>query len=403
MPSFAYTAFNNDGRQIKGAVDALDLADARRKLKSGGLFIANLGPVEATSHSKWSKLSRGFHARLSITRFFTDLSVLMNAGLGIDQGLRAMLEVASHATDKRMIGNILDQLSSGATAADALSHLPDTPEEIVALIASGERSARLSHVVKVVAADLERRQTHRKQLIDAAVYPLFLLIMLVVALGIVTFVLVPTLEPIFESTGRDLPFLVAVLSGLRQTLSDPLVFLTILTILCAVFLIGVSKPAARKRTLDAVLLRMPLLGRAIRLSALERYLRSLALLLENSVPLPEALSLSARCCPAASFRERLLSVHEVVVSGKRLPEALMSTGLFHHSVISLVAIGDGVNKLPAVLENASWILRAEAQRLTDRLLALFTPVITILLGAIVGGLIVSVMTALLNINELGVQ
>lgn len=403
MPSFAYTAFNKDGRRQKGAVGALDLADARRKLKSDGLVIANLTPVEANSHGKLSELLRGFHARFSLTRFFTDLSVLMNAGLGIDQALRAMHEAASHATDKRMISNILEQLSSGATAADALSHLHDMPEDIVALIASGERSARLSHIVMVVAASLERRQIHRKQLIDAAVYPLFLLIMLVVAIGVVTFVLVPTLEPIFESSGRDLPFIVAVLSGLRQTLSDPLAFLTILTIICVVFLIGVLKPAARKRTSDGLLLRVPLLGRTIRSSALGRYLQSLALLLENSVPLPEALNLSARCCPAASFRERLLSAHEVIVSGKRLPEALMSTDLFPQSVISLVAIGDGVNKLPAVLENASWILRDEAQRLADRLLALLTPMITILLGAIVGGLIVSVMTALLSINELGVQ
>ncbi|MGN8172512.1 type II secretion system F family protein [Agrobacterium sp. 22117] len=403
MTSFAYTVFDQDGSRIKGSVDAVDLGEATRKLKAKGLLVESVSPISIGATRHRLDLSQALLSKFNLTRFFADLAILMNAGLGIDQSLRAMHEASTRITEKRLIGDILEQLSSGKTAADSLACLSEMPEDVVALIASGERSARLAHVVKVIAADFEKRDAQKKRLVDAAVYPCFLLVMLVIAIGIVTFVLVPTLEPIFESSGRDMPLIVVLLSAVRRSFMDPWALLTLVAISLTIFLAALLNPVARKRTIAAALLRMPLLGKAIRGAALARYLQSLGLMLENSVPLPEAVNLSARCSPVASLRVRLLEAHEVLVSGKRLSEALLSTGLFPRPILALVTIGEGVNKLPTVLENASGILQTDSQRLTDRLLALMTPVITILLGLIVGGLIVSVMTALLGVNELGLQ
>jgi general secretion pathway protein F len=403
MPTFAFTAFNNEGRQISGRIDADDLDSGRRKLRSQGLSVAHLTQLEPFSRRSGLKMAVKLQPKFNYTRFFCDLSVLLNAGLGIDQALRAMTEVAGTLREREIIKGVLDKLSSGAGPADALSSVGHLPEDLIAVVASGERSARLPYVVGIVASDLTRRDEQRKKLIDAAVYPSFLVLMLVIAIGIITFVLVPTLQPIFESSGRDMPMIIIVLSRLREVLSSPLIFMFVATSVVTAIAIASFRPNSTKRYGELCLLKMPLVHRVVRGTALARYLHSLALLLENSVPLPEALSLAARCCPINSFHDRLSRVAEAVSLGKRLPVALANVGLFPASVISLVAIGDEVNKLPAVLFNASTISTTDAQRMTDRIMALMTPVITISLGAIIGGLVISVMSALLSINELSVN
>jgi general secretion pathway protein F len=403
MLRFSYTAFNPQGRQQKGQIDAVDLADARRRLRADGLSVSDLKAAQAGSEKPQASSAIRFGRSFNTTRFFADLSVLMNAGLGVDQALRAMQDAASRTADRQIIGTMIERLSSGATPSVALSSLNGLPEDAIALISSGEHSARLPYVMKIVAADLEKRDAQRKQLIDASVYPLFLLAMMFLAIGVVTFVLVPTLEPIFESSGRNPPFIVAMLSSVRGALGDPAVLLTIFAGIVCVTIFATLRPSAIRTAFAAVVLKLPFLGRAISQSALARYLQSLSLLLDNAVPLPDALALSARCCPAVAFRENLLSMRDAVISGKRLPEAFNACGLFPRGIVSLVSIGDEVNKLPTVLDNAAGVLRSDAQRLTDRLLALMTPLITIFLGILIGGLVVSVMTALLGINELSVQ
>jgi len=403
MKHFSYRAFNSEGRLQKGQIDALDLLDARRKLKARGLSVADLDILEASPPRSGARLRALLRAKFDQTRFFGDLSVLMNAGLGIDQALRALYEASGRSADKEIIGHIIERLASGAMPSAAFSGINGLPEESLALVASGERSARLPYVMKVITADLQRRDLQRKQIVDALVYPLFLLVMMFVAVGIVTFVLVPTLEPIFESSGRALPWIVALLSGLRRALSEPSIIVTLFAGLGVLASIAILRPSFFREWFGAILLKLPLIGGALRQSALGRYLQSLSLLLENAVPLPEALALAARSCPAQSYREPLLSMREQVISGKRLPEAFATIGLFPRGVVSLVAIGDEVNRLSAVLDNAAGILRADAQRSTDRMLVLLTPAITIFLGLLVGGLVTSVMTALLSINELSAQ
>ncbi len=403
MLRFSYTAFNPQGRQQKGQIDALDIVDARRRLRAEGLSVSTLTAADSGSEKPGTASSIRFGRAFNKTRFFADLSVLMNAGLGIDQALRAMQDAAPRSGDRQVVGTIIERLSSGATPSVALSSLNGLPEDALALISSGEHSARLPHVMRIVAADLQKRDAQRKQLIDASVYPLFLLVMMFFAIGVVTFVLVPTLEPIFESSGRNPPFIVALLSGVREALSDTVILFAVFSSIVFIATFAILQPSSVQTAFAAVLLKLPFLGRAVSQSALARYLQSLSLLLDNAVPLPEALALSARCCPAISFREKLLSMRDVVISGKRLPEAFTASGLFPRGVVSLVAIGDEVNKLPTVLDNAAGVLRSDAQRLTDRLLALMTPAITIFLGILIGGLVVSVMTALLGINELSIQ
>ncbi|OWV82238.1 hypothetical protein ATY77_03100 [Rhizobium sp. R634] len=401
MAKFEYSLYTADGRKRTGSIEASDLTDARRKLRSPGVTVSDLRPLaDARSRSRWTLKTE---QRFDHVRFIGNLAVLVAAGLTLDQSLRALHASATSQTERDRLDAILDRLSAGATASSAFALIDELPGDALALIASGEKTARFADVLSVIASDLERRKAHRKQLIDALLYPAFLLLMMLLALGVVTFVLVPALEPIFQSSDRQTPLLIAFLSTAGQLLADPVFALVGLALFVITATIYAWKAEALSLWMTSAVIKMPVFGPLIIKMALARYLQTLSLLLENAVAMPEAMALAAEACTVSVYRSRLSAMRETVITGKRLAEAFSESSLFPASIVSLTAVGDEVNKLAAVLINGSNIMRIEAQRTLDRLLSLLTPAITILLGLLVGSLVISVMTALLSVNELGAQ
>jgi general secretion pathway protein F len=402
MPTFLYKGFTSDGHRRSGQIDAADPADARRRLKSQNLAVAEL-TASASPATGRRQISALLKRRFDRTRFFANLSVLMNAGLGFDQAITAIREASDAASDRVLLDAVGEAIAEGGAPSAALAKLKVLDDDMLALIASGERSGRLAQVIGAVATDLKQGDLLRRDMIEAAIYPAFLLVMMCGAIGVVTFVLVPTLKPIFESSERSVPMIIGLLSMLGAAMSAPLAMAAMAALFGIILSVSLLRPALVGRGLNRLVLMLPLLGRVVGQMALTRYLQSLSLLLENAVPLPEALALSAKCTSRASTRAQLLGVRDAVVSGRRLSEAMGDVHLFPKSVVSLVSIGDEVNRLPAVLANAAEVLRSDSQRLLSRLMALMTPVITIVMGLLIGSLVISVMTALLSINELSLQ
>lgn len=402
MANFTYKAFSPQGKEQKGAIDADDHREARKLLRARGLRIAEL-EIRSESPVKARQLEIAwFKTRIDYARLFSDLSVLMNAGLGFDQSLRAVSADASNRTNQQFAITMLGRLASGNSPSQALSDAEDLRPDIVALVASGERSGRMAHVFSVLSAELEKDAAQKKAFIEAMIYPAFLLVMMACALVVITFVLVPAIAPIFESAGREPPLIIAVLAFIRDTLSKPSSLISIFSIFLLLAILWLTKRNLVGTVLSTALLGLPLVGSLVQKRALARYLQSLAMLLENGVAMPNALALSAECCPVTYWKSLTL-IRDKVISGKRLPEAFFDARIFPASVVSLAAVGDEVNNLAAVLAKSANLLQGEAQRTLDRILALMTPAITIVLGFLVGGLVISVMTALLSINELSVQ
>ncbi len=402
MARFQYSAFAANGRKISGTVEAADIVDARRRAQAPGVMITDVRPLVGIRRSSFFRFPK-FADRFDQVGFFSNLAVLSTAGLTLDQSLRALRAAASRRSERDRLEAMTERLSGGNSAASTLALIDGIGADVLALIASGEKTARLAAVLPAIASDLERRRDQRKQLLDTLLYPAFLLVMMVIALGVVTFVLVPALEPVFDGSGRPLPFLIAVLSFAGKMLSDPSVVATGIGAILILAILSIAQAKAIAGLASAALLKMPVLGSLMIKVALARYLQTLSLLLDNAVAMPEALSLAADACTIASYRQKLTAMREKVISGRRLGEAFADSRLFPASIVSLAVVGDEVNRLAPVLANGSNILRHEAERTLDRLLALLTPGITILLGTLVGGLVISVMTALLSVNELGVQ
>ncbi|KQW43185.1 MULTISPECIES: type II secretion system F family protein [unclassified Ensifer] len=398
MRRFSYDAFKRDGAKVTGTIDASDEVEARRTLKGNGLTVQKLALEDAGRPRRFSlNLKRPFDT----TAFFRELAVLTGSSLTLDQALHVMKSAAVRKESQDIIEAMAARLAAGEPPSSAVQLIEDLPDDLRALVSVGERSGKLSSVLAVIADDLSRRQEQRKKLIDAAVYPAFLLLMMLGALLVVTFVLVPALVPVFEGSGKPSPLMVEILSGLRELLISPWFSIAASSGLLAFALVLMFKAQVISNMFTRMLQSAPLIGPMVIKSTLARYLQSLALLLENSVSLPDALALSSDCCSVQSLKPPMIAVREKVVSGRPLSDALQESNIFPAQVVSLVRAGDQVNKLSIVLSNSSALLRNEVQRRADATMALMTPVVTIVLGLLVGGLVISVMSALLSVNELG--
>lgn len=409
--NFAYKAYTAAGREEVGTIEAADMAEASRRLAANGKKPFDLRPSVAGRPQKAGEAKPRFSlsfssgpGRLSQPRLFLDLAILTEAGMTLTQALRALLASETVPAQRQAIDVISSNMSHGRSAADAFSLVEDISPETIALIGSGERSSQMPQALRALATQMAERSRRLAEFRSALAYPAFLLIMMMVALGVIIFVLVPSLTPIFENSGQPLPTVIGILSSVGEAASTPPVQLAGAALLIACASLGLS--GVRKALapgFQRLALSLPLVGAAIHKANGARYLNSLAMLIGGGTPMTDALVIAARSNPLLALRARLSGVRDHVAAGERLPVALGQTRQFDQKIISLLAVGDEVNRLPVVLGRASAILDEESKTMLARLVAAVTPTVTIILGLLIGGLVVSVMTALLSINDLAVQ
>lgn len=342
--------------------------------------------------------------KVDFARLFFDLATLTDAGMTVTQAVRALRAGESVDVQRSVLGALLQDMSAGKSAQESFSTISGIGLDAVAMIGSGEKAGRLASVFNSLARDYSERTKQRSQMLEALGYPLFLFLFMLVAASVVTFVLVPAITPIFESSGQKMPAIVVGLTALREFLAGP--FLTITLPLAALSLCSLLVQSWRKATarwMSAQWMRLPIIGGIMRRMGLARYLSSLSLLLGNGTPMADALALSADCSTIAAFRPRLRTARDLVLAGERLPDALAKSGVLETRIVSLIAVGDEASRLPTVLSRAAAILEDEARRRATHLVAMLTPTMIIALGLLIGGLAVSVMTALLGINEIAIQ
>lgn len=406
--NFVYSAYQADGREESGEVEAPDQAAAVRELAKAGRTVFRIKPAQNSSKAAADLRNRLFQfadaGRLSQARLFLDLAVMTEAGLTLPQALRALQAGESVSAQRNAIAAISASLSSGRSAAQSFAEIDGVSTQTVAIIASGERSAQMAHVLRAIATQMMEVEARRKEFREALAYPIFLIVMMLAALGVIIFVLVPSLAPVFENSGRPPPGIIGTLAAVRSAALEPAVQVAGLLFLALLASLGLDSVRSKASPFfERAALSLPILGHVIHKNNSALYLGSLSMLIGGGTPVNEALALAADCNPLSRLRTNLKRVKDAVATGERLPQALAKTGQFDPKIISLLTVGDEVNRLPAVLARAAEILESEAKTTTARLLAAMTPAITIFLGLLVGGLIVSVMTALLSINEMAIQ
>jgi len=333
-----------------------------------------------------------------------ELAVLLAADVPLDASLRLLV----HKTQDRQLGALAERLLAGVNAGQPLSaSLADpeleAPPLLVNLLRAGEARGNLAPTLADLAAFFESRMETQGKVRSALVYPAVLCVTALGAIGIIITVLVPALLPLFADSGASPPLVLRLGHAVGQGVGAYGYLLAAGMIAAVLGLRSfLHRPAVRRR-LDEGALRLPGIRSLIMRTSTALFARTLGTLLRNGVSLLPALTIAAAVVPNGAIAAAVTRAAERVKEGRRLADALAETGRFSDFALRFVAIGEEASRLDRMLLHLAELSDKEAQRSIDRAMTLISPLLTIMIGGLIGSLFVSVVQALLSVNQLALQ
>jgi general secretion pathway protein F len=405
MTRYRYKAYDRAGAVELGEISAASVPDALKQLGERGLI-----PVKAEAIADPAgdaRPARRFRRQLTLkdyARFTSELAVLLRAGLPLDEGLKILADQSEQSHVKDVTQRVLQSVIAGRSLSAALTeHAPEAPNYLSSLIKAGEARGALAPTLTELAKFIQIRVDIQTKLRAALTYPIILAVTAMIAITVILTVLVPALLPLFSQSGAEPPV------GLRiaNTFSVWLTGNWIALLGCFSSLAIGGKLLARREGVrafgDRAVLALPLIGPLSRKTSVAVLARTLGTLLRNGVALIPALQIAATAVPNRSIAASVLSAAADINEGKRLSKALERTGQIQPMALRFIAIGEESSKLDDMLLHLAEIFEAETQLQTDQLMVMMVPLMTIVIGLSVGGLIMTVMDAILAANEMALR
>jgi type IV pilus assembly protein PilC len=390
MPTFAYAGRTRSGETVTGerAADTMDAVVAA--LRREQVLVTQINPVkEKATKTKGPKRARGVDAK-SLAVFTRQFSVMIDAGLPLVQCLEIL---GTQEEDKNFASVILatrGDVESGASLADAMKQHPKVFDPLFTnMIAAGEAGGILDTILKRLATYIEKAVKLKGQVKSAMIYPVAVIVIATLVVGVILWKVIPTFASLFAGLGAELPLptrvVIAASNGLVRF--GPIVIVA-LGAAGYGFKQYYASPNGR-RVVDAVVLKMPILGSLMRKIAVARFCRTLSTLLASGVSILEALDITARTAGNAIVEEAILTTRKSIERGETIAEPLKNTAVFPSMVVQMIAVGEATGALDTMLSKIADFYEEEVDVAVAGLLTLMEPLMIALLGGIVGGIVIA--------------
>jgi general secretion pathway protein F len=404
MARFRYTAIDAAGAMTAGTADADSSGQLVDRLQRQGLMPVTAEAARdggAASPAGWRQRRRGALAGADLVLFARQLSRLLAAGLPLDRALELVGGLLRGRAGQEVVAATLDRVRGGATLADAMAAQGAAfPRVVLAMVRAGERGGALASVLERLADFLARVEAVRQAVASALIYPAILAVAATGSVGLVLTVVLPQFTPLFAESGARIPALTLAVMAAGELVGAT--WWAVPPVLLALLLLwrrAMRNPGfARAASLAA--LRLPVLGGLIARYDAARFARTLGALLANGVPAPDAMPLAADAVGNRALAEALGEATARLREGEGLAVPLQRSRRFPDLLIRLAGVGEQTGRLAELLGEAADLLDGEAQRLTDRLLALLVPGLTILMGLAIAVIVAAVLMAMISINDL---
>jgi general secretion pathway protein F len=401
MRRYRFRAMTRAGEIVVGEIDAPSYEEvARRAHYLGQMLIdAELSTKSALGAGRWFWDASG-PKRRDVTMFLRQLGLLIRAGLNLEAALQTLGEDSNKACAS-LANALRSTISSGEGIADALERHPTIIEPAyIAMVRAGEASGRLEPVLNAIVEDRTRQELLGERIGSALRYPLFLIAAAMLILFAFLLYVVPQFEGVFRELGDRLnggaAFVLSASTWLRANLDAFLFFCLALTL--SVWLL-LRQKKVRGRLIE-ILATLPGVAGPMRDRRASRIIGALGLMLENGVSLPATLKILRDIVAEPRLAAAIDHLHAQVRSGRRFADALSDTNLLPPLAVRMLRVGDEAGDLPTVARHAADFYEHRLSIGLDRLMSFIGPMAIIAVSAIVGSLILSIMSALLSITEL---
>ena len=412
MPLFSFKAVNSQGETEEGLREAIDEQLLITQLQSEGYI-----PIHvklANSRSSIGQLFRAKDSKLSqkdLTFFTGQLAVLLESGLPLDKSLFVLMDLAEDNQPlTKLITRVLEKVKGGSSLADALERRKSADRDTkrrgiftkfyLNMIRAGEAGGSLGEVLTRLSEYLDRTQELKDTVSTALIYPIILLIMSLASLFIMLTFVVPQFTEMFESAGKALPISTQIVVGLADWLQSYWwALLTVIFSISSYMKFQLADPI-RKKVWDGRFLKLPLAGNIITNKETANITRTLGTLLGNGVSILSALVIVRETVDNLVLAAAIQDAEDQLKQGKHLSDALLQNTLFPKMAVQMIKMGEETGRLEEMLLRVAGIYDKQLRVAIQRLLAILEPALIITLGLMIAGIIVSILLAILSVNDL---
>ena len=405
MATFFYRATNASGKIETGTLEVDNKQAALRKLERMGLFPIKVS--DKKSQSRDIDLSIDFKAMLPSNRVgakdvleFTDkLATLLRSGLPLAKALALLIDTTSHQPMREVIRAVLKDVSAGKSFAEALAKHPKVFERLyVNMVRTGEAAGVLEQILENVRDFLQKRAELKSFLISSLIYPSILAFTGAGTVAVLVFFVLPRFQKVFEQVGQELPYITQLMVDITSFLSTWKWVLAILVVGSVVgFKRWVETPEGRLQW-DTFKLKLPVLGTIFTEIEVNRFSRTLGILLNSSVSLLDSMSIVRELVENKVFYIAMEPIVKGIKNGDGMSGPMVQSGVFPKMAVQLVTVGEETGTLGDMFTKIANIYQNNLEKTIKRVLAMFEPIMILVMFVIVGFIVAAMLMAVTSLS-----
>lgn len=402
MAAFVYEVLDESGRKRSGVLEGDSARQIRQQLRDKGWTPLKVeASVAQEQRRQASSLFSGSISAADLSLVTRQLATLIHAGLPVEEALRAVSRQSEQQRISSMMLAVRAKVVEGHTLAWALEQFPGSfPELYRATVAAGEQSGHLDLVLEQLADYTERRYDLLRTVRGALIYPIVLVLFSTLIVGVLLTVAVPKIVSVFERTKQELPLPTQILIAVSDFMKHWWWALAIVVIGAVVLFIRAMREEAFRRRVHAFLLRAPVIRRLVRGADAARFASTLSILMASGVPLVDALRIAGQVTTNLLIRDAIKQASVKVQEGGSLNRALDTGGYFPPMMIQMIASGENSGELDTMLARAALAQEKDLQVTIGAFLALFGPLVLVLMAVLVFGIVLAMLMPIINMNNM---
>jgi type IV pilus assembly protein PilC len=410
MATFKYEALDTSGGEVKDSVEAMSPEEAQQKIRQMGYFVTKItevaGARKGGKKKKGGKRKRGQTFAIggvsgkALCTFTRQFSTLQDAGLPVLRSLKILEHQMKPGVLKNALIDVVDDVEGGSTLSEAFAKHPKCFDRLyVNMVKAGEAGGALEVILKRLADFKEKSQSLKRKVIGAMVYPVVVILVAVLILTFIMLFIIPKFEKIFKDFNMKLPQMTEMLIATSQWFAKYWYVLPLFP-LCFWLLIKLIRlNRYGNYALDRVYLWIPIIGALIEKTVVARTTRTLGTLVASGVPILEALSIVRETSNNAVFERMYTRVYESIREGDTIAQPLKESRLVDDMVVNMIDVGEETGDLDTMLYKIADVYDEEVSVLVESLISLLEPLMIVVLGLIIGGIVIALFLPLIKLLE----
>ncbi len=399
MSNYAYTAYDSQGVKVTGEIEAPSTELARIRLQEQDLMVLtvdeNANPVGD------GVFTRSRVSTKELEYLTSELSLLLNSGVNIDRGLSVIRRNATSAPQAKLITTLYDSVRSGQSLSEAMSAEGTVFSTLYTnLIALGESSGTLPKIFQRLSADIKFQSDLRRKILQALTYPLVILFVCILCIVFIFNYIVPQMSSLFQGL-PEIPIYTAFLLSISDWFVTYQWILLMFVIAVAAFILSLLQTPAGVAKFNSMLSKIPGLNGLLVLVERIRFNTAITMTLQSGISIDKCLEMAIGTVKNQDIQQGLVVAKDRVKKGEPLSKALANSPLYTDFSLSLIEVGEESGQLTPVFVEITERARNDFENWVERFTSLLEPLLILIMGGIVGGVVVTMLLSIVSVNDIG--